>query len=89
MEEEAPSANKHVTEKSDQEYLVMAIFPTAYNAFDSQVYEEEIGQGIDNLCRVWCCVVILEFVSLVNKARGRAVECTSSHQFKVDVTGSQ
>jgi len=64
MEEEAPSAYEHVANESDQEYPVMAMLPAADNAFDSQVYEEDVGQCIDNLCRIWGRIVVLRFISI-------------------------
>ncbi len=65
MEKEAPTSHKHVTKESDEEYPVMAMLPAASNAFDSQVDEEEVGQRIDNFCRIWGRIVVLEFVSIV------------------------
>lgn len=65
MEKEAPSTHKHVASKSDDEYPVMTMLPAAYNAFDSQVDEEEVGQRIDNFCRIRGRIVVLEFVSIV------------------------
>jgi hypothetical protein len=65
VEKEAPSTNKHVAKESDEEYPVMAMLPAAYNALDRQVDEEEVGQRIDNFCRIWGRIVVLEFVSIV------------------------
>lgn len=65
MEKEAPSTHKHVATESDEEYPVMAMLPAAYNAFDSQVDEEEVGQRINNLCRIWGRIIVLAFVSIV------------------------
>ena len=88
MEEKAPSTDKHVATKRDQEYPVMAMFPTAYNAFDGQVYEEEVGHGINNFGRILCRIIILELVN-PELSSFRFHTHTSSHQFKVDVTGPQ
>lgn len=63
VEAEAPGTHEHVPNESDQEYTVMAMLPAADNAFDGQVYEEEVGQSIDNLCRIWGRIVVLEYVS--------------------------
>jgi len=88
MEEEAPSPDKHVANKSDQEYPVMAMFPTAYDAFDSQVHEEEVGHCIDNLGCILCRVIILKLVN-PEASLHRFHPPTSSHQFNVEVTGPQ
>ena len=62
MEEEAPCANKHVPNESDQEDIIVAVLNAAYDALDSEVNEDQIGESIDNLCRVPCCIVILRNV---------------------------
>ena len=66
----------------------MAILSTAYNTQISKVHKPDVGQGIDKFSNVKGCIVILSMIQHLPLSRSWA-KPTSSHQFKVDVTGCQ
>ena len=65
MEEEAPCANKHISNKSHEEDIIVAMPDAAYDALDSKVNEDQVGESVDNLCRVSRCIVILWIVRFI------------------------
>ena len=67
----------------------MPVTETVGNAFEGEEHEEQVRQGINNLGRVNGCIVVLESIR-VPPSSGLSLGCnTSSHQFNVEVTGSQ
>lgn len=49
MEHEATSSHNQVTNKSDEEDAIMAVFDAVGDASEGEPYEQEVGQSIYNL----------------------------------------
>ena len=64
MEKEATSADNHVAHERDLENSVVAVLATVQYTFQTEINEEDVGEGVDNFGNVEGCVVILCFVSL-------------------------
>lgn len=64
MEEEAASSNNQVTDKGDEEDVVMTVLYTVVDATEGQPDKQEVGQGVDNLGRVDGGIVVLVLVRL-------------------------
>jgi len=43
---------KSISYESDQEDCIMAVFQTVANALACEVYEQQIREGVDDLCSV-------------------------------------
>lgn len=94
MEKEATRPHNQVATEGDQENLIVLVSAAAQDALDAQPHEQQVRHGIDDLCRVRGGIVVLaHHISLA-----RALQCagaergstlTSSHQFRVEVTGLQ
>ena len=89
MKHEAANADKKVSKVRDCEHVVVAMLPAALEALVSKPYEHKIGQCIDDFSRVIGGIVVLPPRSACTLYLGRDPRHTSSHQFKVEVTGSQ
>ena len=70
MEKKAARADKEVAHKGNEKYCVMAMVPTADDAFVGEVDEQEICHGIDNFCCIGGCVVVLEILAIGMKCTG-------------------
>lgn len=89
MEEEAAGAYQKVSKEADQENGIVSMFAAGLNAEKGEVGEEEVCEGVDNLGRVVGRIVFLEFCQLNVQDIDTGRKQTSSHQFMVEVTGSQ
>lgn len=94
MEEETPSPDDEISQIRDFEDIVVAMAATTEEPFDSEPHKQQVGQGIDNLGGVDGRIVVLSKGKLVSPGeqgieRTASRIRTSSHQFKVDVTGFQ
>lgn len=90
MEQKAARSNKQVSIESNLKDLVMAMFSNIQNSLDTQQHEQEIRERVHNLSGVRRGIVILQLnVSESINNNRESEEYTSSHQFKVDVTGLQ
>jgi hypothetical protein len=65
MKSEASGSNKKIPNECHLEHIVMAVFEAVSKAFDSKAYKQQIREGIDNLGRVVCYIVVLN-VSATN-----------------------
>lgn len=59
MEQKASSSNKQIPDKANHEDQIMSLCQTVMDTFGCKVHEEEIGECIHNLCRVYRGIVIL------------------------------
>lgn len=59
MEQKAAQTNQQVPVKGDLEDTVVAMFSNVQHTFNPQPQEQQIGQGIHDLCRVRRRVVVL------------------------------
>lgn len=60
MEEKAAKAHKQISEIGDLEYFIVAIAPTAQDAFHAYCKEQQIGECIDELSSVSRGIIILQ-----------------------------
>ena len=90
MKQEAAGADEQVSDEADKEDCVMAISAAGLDAHNGEIDEEEVRERVHDFGGVRCRVVILGW-RVVSGVEGRIVGSrqTSSHQFMVDVTGSQ
>lgn len=70
MEQETAGADNKIATESDQKDLIMSIATTAKNTLDAQPHEEQVGQGVDDLCRVNGGIVILGVSAIAAFSRG-------------------
>ena len=59
MEKEAACPYKSISYESDQEDCIMAVFQTVANALACEVYEQQIREGVDDLCSVGSNDIVL------------------------------
>jgi len=86
----ASRSYKQIAEEGDEEYAIMAILPAIVHSLESEVDEEQVGQGVDDLRRVACRIVILSTFSYGTFSVSQSlVSSTSSHQSNVEVMGAQ
>jgi hypothetical protein len=91
VEQEAAGPDEQVSAEGDLEDHVVSIFAAVEKAFESEPQEQQVGQGIDNFGEIDGRVVVLSHISLGSSPDlfiGQGTQ-TSSHQFKVEVTGLQ
>lgn len=50
MEKETAGSNEEITNKGDQEDLIMSVLDAALDSFVCQVLKEQVGKGVDDLC---------------------------------------
>ena len=65
MESKTPRSDQKIAKESDAENSIMAILPTIDHAFEGQVDEEEVRQGVDYLCGVSRGIIVLPDVRRV------------------------
>ena len=88
MKEEAPSTHKQIANKADKEDRIVPISSATLDTEAREVYEEEIRKSVYYLSSIWRCVVVLR-ADFSTAPRWDIGKQTSSHQFMVEVTGSQ
>lgn len=59
MEQKTARSYNQIAQKGNSEDLVVSISATADDALDTQPHEQEVCQGIDNLCGINGRIVIL------------------------------
>lgn len=96
MEKETAGPDQQVPAERDQENLVMPFSTAIPDALDPEPDKQEVRKRIDDLGGVWGGIVVLASSSAhtvtVSRNDSTPSNCqppTSSHQFKVDVTGLQ
>lgn len=60
MEQETARPYNQIPQEGNGEDLVMSISATADDALDTQPHEQEVCQGIDNLCGINGRIVVLK-----------------------------
>jgi hypothetical protein len=60
MKEKRARAHKQISYKCHNEHTVVVIFEAIADSLDSEGYEEQVREGIDDFCGVYCRIVILE-----------------------------
>lgn len=90
MEGKASGADEKVAKERYEEYAIMAILPAVEHSPEGEVYEQEIGQRINDLGGVLCGIVVLVMRSQhMIVVRMCDLYLTSSHQSRVEVIGAQ
>lgn len=60
MEKEAPSPHDKITTISDEENLIMLVPAATHNPPNTEPHKQQVGQGVDDLGRINCRIVILD-----------------------------
>lgn len=59
MEQEASGADEQIPEEGDLEDRVMSMLPAVQDSFHTKIQEQEIGEGIDDLCGINGGIIVL------------------------------
>ena len=54
----ASRTDNEVAKVCDEEYSIMAVLPTIEHALEGEIDEQYVGQCVDDLRRVMCCIVV-------------------------------
>ena len=52
VEEEAPGSNKNIAYEGNQKHCIVAVLQTISYALAGKIHEQQVGEGVDNLCSV-------------------------------------
>lgn len=88
MEHEASKADQEIAKICNLEDCIMTLLSAALDSSVGQIDEHEICEGIDDLGGVVCCIIVL-LLSAQKLHALQAATRTSSHHWRVEVTGSQ
>lgn len=69
MEKKAACPYKSISYESDQEDCIMAVFQTVANALACEIYEQQIREGIDDLCSIRSNDIVLYNFSNIHTQR--------------------
>lgn len=90
VESEGAGADEQVAGEGDEEDAVVVVLEAGVHAFEGEVDEEEVGEGVDDLGGVGGCIIILFVSCQLWGWGGRGIlRLTSSHQSRVLVMGAQ
>lgn len=59
MEGKRSTANDKITKKRNEEYRIVTIFVGIVHSDHGEVDEDEVGEGVDDLCDISCKPVVL------------------------------